>query len=327
MPFSIVLQDITKMQVDAIVNAANPQLTMGGGVSGAIFRAAGIAEMERACRPLAPIGVGEAVITPGFALPAKYVIHTTGPIYEGGERGEAEQLRASYLNSLRLAVEHGCESIAFPLISAGIYGYPRREALRIATAAIRDFLAAHDLAVYLAVLDRDVVRAEEALLVDVARHLAEQREELHAEQLEEEAQVFYAQAAAPPLPVQELLEDLDESFAEALFRLIDAKGKSDVEVYKKANLDRRLFSKIRSNREYIPSKRTVLALALALELTLEETDDLLRKAGCALSPSQVFDVIVQYFLINGRCDVFELNEVLFTYGLPLLGSVGREAED
>ncbi len=324
MPFSIVLQDITKMQVDAIVNAANPQLTMGGGVSGAIFRAAGISEMERACRKLAPIKVGEAVLTPGFALPAKFVIHTTGPIYEGGKRGEAEQLRACYLNSLHLAVEHSCESIAFPLISAGIYGYPRREALKIATEAIRTFLSEHDLAVYLAVLDKEAVRVDEELLVDVARHLAEQREELHSE-LVEEARSQFSRVSAPP-PVEEILDDLEESFSETLFRLIDAKQRTDVEVYKRANLDRRLFSKIRS-RDYVPSKRTVLALALALELTLEETEDLLRKAGYALSPSQVFDVIVHYFIIHGKYDIFELNAVLFTYGLPLLGSVGREAVD
>ena len=182
----------------------------------------------------------------------------------------------------------------------------------------------HDLAVYLAVLDKEAVRVDEELLVDVARHLAEQREELHSE-LVEEARSQFSRVSAPP-PVEEILDDLEESFSETLFRLIDAKQRTDVEVYKRANLDRRLFSKIRS-RDYVPSKRTVLALALALELTLEETEDLLRKAGYALSPSQVFDVIVHYFIIHGKYDIFELNAVLFTYGLPLLGSVGREAVD
>ena len=144
MPFSIVQQDITNMQADAIVNAANTHLTMGGGASGAIFRAAGAGEMERAGRPLAPIAVGEAVVTPGFALPTKFVIHTAGPIYQGGKRGEAEHLRSCYLTSLRLAVENYCQSIAFPLLSAGIYGDPKREALRSATTAIREFLALHE---------------------------------------------------------------------------------------------------------------------------------------------------------------------------------------
>ena len=138
MPYSNVKQDITNMQVDAIVNAATTNLTMGGGESGAIFRAAGAGEKERACRPLAPIAVCESVVTPGVALPAMFVIHSAGPIYQGGKRGEAEQLRACYLNSQRLAVENNCQSIAFPLISAGIYGYPKREALRIATTAFRD---------------------------------------------------------------------------------------------------------------------------------------------------------------------------------------------
>lgn len=326
MPFSLVQEDITKMQVDAIVNAANTNLAMGGGVCGAIFRAAGTEEMARACLPLAPIAVGEAVLTPGFALPAKYVIHTAGPVYQGGEQGEGDQLRTCYLNSLRLAVEHGCASIAFPLISSGIYGYPKGEALRIATSAIRDFLREHDLQVYLAVLSREAVEVEEELLVDVARYLAEQREELRGE-LREESFIAYHAALEPRRSVEGLLDDLEEPFCEALFHLIDAKGKTDVEVYKRANLDRRLFSKIRSNRDYVPSKRTVLALSLALELSLEETDELLRKAGYALSPSQVFDVIVQYFIINGRYDIFELNEVLFSYDQPLLGSVGKLGEE
>ena len=180
MPFSLVQEDITKMQVDAIVSAANTNLAMGGGVCGAIFPAAGTEEMARACLPLAPIAVGEAVLTPGFALPAKYVIHTGPSLPRRGKRGR-DQLRTCYLNSLRLAVEHGCASIAFPLISSGIYGYPKGEALRIATSAIRDFLREHDLQVYLAVLSREAVEVEEELLVDVARYLAEQREELHGE--------------------------------------------------------------------------------------------------------------------------------------------------
>ncbi|HHW71745.1 MAG TPA: macro domain-containing protein [Firmicutes bacterium] len=324
MPFSIVQEDITTMRVDAIVNAANPGLVMGGGVCGAIFRAAGAQEMEKACRPLAPIAVGEAVITPGFALPAKYVIHTAGPVYQGGSEGEADLLRASYLNSLRLALQQGCTSIAFPLISSGIYGYPKREALDIATAAIRDFLAEHDLEIYLAVLNRQAVEIEEELLAGLASYAAEEREGRHAELLEERAESHQALYSYVPVrTVDSLLADLEESFAEALFRLIDAKGRTDVEVYKRANLDRRHFSKIRSNRDYVPSKRTVLALAIALELSLEETEILLKKAGYALSPSQMFDVIVQYFIIHGMYDVYAINEVLFSYGLPLLGSVGK----
>jgi len=155
MPFKVVWQDITKMQVDAIVNAANTELRMGGGVCGAIFRAAGIAEMQAACDKLAPIRTGEAVITPGFNLPARFVIHTAGPVYRGGGHGEEALLRSCYLSSLRLAADNGCKSVAFPLISSGIYGYPKDEALKVAVGAIRDFLAEHDMEVYLAIFDKE----------------------------------------------------------------------------------------------------------------------------------------------------------------------------
>lgn len=154
MPFTLIQNDITKMEADAIVNAANTELKMGGGVCGAIFKAAGAAEMQAACDKLAPIKTGEAVITPGFRLPAKYVIHTAGPIYKDGKHGEEALLRSCYINSLKCAVENGCESVAFPLISSGIYGYPKEEALRAAASAIQDFLADHDLLVSLVMLDK-----------------------------------------------------------------------------------------------------------------------------------------------------------------------------
>lgn len=154
MPFTIIRNDITKLSVDAIVNAANTNLAQGGGVCGAIFKAAGVADLQAACDKLAPIKTGEAVITPGFALPAKHVIHTAGPVYKDGKQGEAELLRSCYLNSLALAAEAGCKSIAFPLISSGIYGYPKEDALRIATSAIHDFLVEHEMDIYLAVFDK-----------------------------------------------------------------------------------------------------------------------------------------------------------------------------
>ncbi|HML36100.1 MAG TPA: macro domain-containing protein [Bacillota bacterium] len=153
MPFNLVRQDITRMQVDAIVNAANTELRMGGGVCGAIFNAAGADAMQAACSRLAPIRTGEAVITPGFRLPAKYVIHTAGPVYRGGKHGEQEQLRSCYMNSLKRAVEHECKSVAFPLISSGIYGYPKEEALKVAIDAIKEFIEKDDLNVYLVVFE------------------------------------------------------------------------------------------------------------------------------------------------------------------------------
>jgi O-acetyl-ADP-ribose deacetylase (regulator of RNase III) len=341
MPFTIVRQDITRMHVDAIVNAANTSLLMGGGVCGAIFRAAGPVDLQAACDKLAPIQTGEAIVTPGFQLPAKYVIHTAGPVYHGGQHDEESQLRACYRNSLQCAIEQHCESVAFPLISSGIYGYPKDQALKIATETIKAFLQDHDLVVYLAIFDQEAFRASQKLLGAVASYIDEHyvaahtdksrgRQLLDVEQagLSEpplhriEADIFHLEtSAAPTVPnLEDWIANLDEPFSTTLLRLIDAKGKSDVDVYKKANLDRKLFSKIRSSQDYLPSKRTAIALAIGLELTLSETDDLLERAGYSLSPSQKFDVIVEYFIVNGQFDIFAINEVLFQYDQPLLGS-------
>jgi len=165
MPFSIVQNDITKMQVDAIVNAANTSLKMGGGVCGAIFKAAGPEQLQAACDAIGGCRTGEAVITPGFKLPAKYIIHTPGPVWRGGKEGEEELLRNCYLKSLKLAEQHGCKSVAFPLISAGIYGYPKEEALCVAASAIRDFLSESesDMDVYLVVFDRGTIELTKKL--------------------------------------------------------------------------------------------------------------------------------------------------------------------
>lgn len=335
MPFTIVRQDINKLKVDAIVNAANTGLAMGGGVCGAIFKTAGASEMQAACHKLAPIQTGEAVITPGFRLPAKFVVHTVGPVYRDGKNGEEEQLRSCYLNSLKRAVENECESIAFPLISSGIYGYPKDEALRVATTVIQDFLEDHDLQVYLAVFDKAAFAVSEDLLGEVesyidehyvAEHKLARRELLHVEReaIEEAKLISYnssAQMQAPTIGsgIDDLVGNLDEPFSATLLRLIDAKGKTDVEVYKRANLDRKLFSKIRTVKGYMPSKRTAVALAVALELSLDETDDLLERAGYTLSHSQKFDVIVEYFIVSRKYDIFEINEILFKYDQALLG--------
>lgn len=339
MPFTIVRQDITKMNVDAIVNAANTDLQMGGGVCGAIFKAAGAAQLQAACDKLAPIKLGEAVITPGFDLPAKFVIHASGPVYDQWSREQSEQLlRDAYTNSLKRAVENKCKSIAFPLISSGIYGYPKDEALKVATSAIKDFLADHDLDVTLVVYDKSSYTVSRELLGAVKSYIDEHYVELHEvrriQNFRQEApqkadehfskrgrsrfeNVLEASVSAPAL--DDLIGNLDEPFSQMLLRLIDAKKMTDVEVYKRANLDRKLFSKIRSNKGYMPSKRTAVALAIALKLSLNETDGLLERAGYALSHAVKFDVIVEYFITNGKYDVFEINEVLFEYDQPLLG--------
>ncbi len=339
MPFTIVRQDITKMKVDAIVNAANTALQMGGGVCGAIYKAAGVQELQAACNKLAPIQTGEAVITPGFGLTAKYIVHTAGPVYSDGKHGEEELLYSCYTNSLKRALENGCKSVAFPLISSGIYGYPKVEALRVATAAIQDFLNNHDIDVSLVVFDKAAFEVSERLLGEVASYINENYVAKHKEtrrnfldvecKVLDEAECIQYNASmakmsesildAPIAGIDDLVGNLDEPFSATLLRLIDRKGRTDVEVYKRANLDRKLFSKIRSNKGYIPSKRTAIALAVALELSLDETDDLLERAGYALSRSQKFDVIIEYFIINNKYDIFEINEVLFQYDQPLLG--------
>lgn len=323
MPYTIVRQDITKMKTDAIVNAANTQLAMGGSVCGAIFSAAGIPELEAACRKLAPIQTGQAVITPGFAMPARYIIHAAGPVYRPEHAKESERLlRSAYASALHLALEHDCDSIAFPLISAGIYGYPKAEALQAATLAIRDFLTDHDLDVYLAVFDKTSYAVSRELLGTVQsyidEHYVEAREKSPRRLLQVEEE-YLRESAVSYEGLADFVPELDEPFSTTLLRLIDAKGKSDVEVYKRANLDRKLFSKIRTGKGYVPGKRTILALAVALELSLKETEDLLNRAGYALSPSQKFDVIVEYFIVNGEYDIFKINEVLFHYDQPLLG--------
>ncbi len=342
MPFQIIRQDITKMKVDAIVNAANTALQMGGGVCGAIFRVAGPEKLQAACDRLAPIQTGEVVITPGFALPAKFVIHAVGPVFTPQHRERCgEQLRSAYLESLKLAEENGCESIAFPLISSGIYGYPKDEALEVARLSIEEYLSEHEMDVYLVVYDKAAFILSSALLGDVEAYIDQHYVDAHTYDrllLDTEKASFreavesnlsavlpmveQAPMAAPIMGqgLDDLIENLDEPFSDTLFKLIDKKGKTDVEVYKKANIDRKLFSKIRTGKGYTPKKPTILALAVALELTLDETDELLERAGYALSHASKFDVIVEYFIMNGKYDIFQINEVLFAYDQPLLGS-------
>lgn len=332
MPFTILRQDITKIKADAIVNAANNDLAMGGGVCGAIFGAAGYAELLEACRKVSPVQTGNAVITPGFKLSAKYIIHAVGPVYD---RHNAEmcrhQLRSAYTKSLELAADNGCGSIAFPLISSGIYGYPKEEALNIAVSAIKDFLVTHDMDIYLAIFDSDSFIVSEKLLGAVESYIDENYVDTHFISRKEAINKNFSRSLrqcfdsiAPMAEVRaldDIIEDLDEPFNITLLKLIDAKGKTDTEVYKRANIDRKLFSKIRTGNGYMPSKRTILALSVALELNLDETDDLLKRAGYSLSHSQKFDVIVEFFIVNGKYDIYEINEVLFKYDQPLLGTI------
>ena len=355
MPFFTIVKDITTMKVDAIVNAANNELAFGGGVCGAIFRTAGIEDMTRACGKVSPIPTGEAVITPGFRLPARYVIHTPGPLYTGAKR-DAELLASCYTSALKLAEEKKLESIAFPLISAGAYGYPEKEAREIARKTIIDFLkeTSSDMTVYLTLLSKPRLRRLPSIQRLIANGMLtradgkmEELEELESEAIEacEEMEAsgslsekellrsvddLSSPRSLPPLRRKScflspkdrtgnLPFELDIPFSKALTNLIDEKGMTDPEVYKAANIDRRLFSKIR-NPKYVPKKKTILALAVGLRLTTAETEALLEYAGYSLSKSQMMDVIVRYFLSRRVYDIYKINDALLAYDQQQLGS-------
>ena len=328
MPFYMIRGDITKLQVDAIVNAANNSLLGGGGVDGAIHRAAGPKLLEE-CRTLGGCETGQAKLTGGYNLPAKYVIHTVGPIWRGGNRGERELLVSCYRNSLELASKEGCKTVAFPLISAGVYGYPKDQAVQVAMETIQSFLLTHDVSVTLVLFDRDAATVSKSLFTDISSYIDAQFIKEHADQGPEcvRREVAFYRDAAKGMPMsagvpgsqKEALSHIDESFSQMLLRKIDAAGLTDAQCYKKANIDRKLFSKIRNDPHYRPSKATALAFAIALELDLSETQELLRKAGFTLSHSQKLDIIVEYFILHGNYDIFQINQALFAFDQSLLG--------
>lgn len=331
MPLQIIRNDITKIECDAIVNAANSTLLGGGGVDGAIHRAAGKGLLLE-CMKLGGCKTGQAKITKGYNLPCKYVIHTVGPKWKGGNSGERELLESCYRESLKLAFDNKCEIVAFPLISSGVYGYPKEEALQVAVNEIGKFLLGHDMLVYIVVFDKDCFRVSKKLIADITEYIDEYYVETHyvgrsttllTYPLAEESAVLPdlgMPKAAAAFSLDDAVNALDESFSQMLLRKIDEKGLSDAEVYKKANVDRRLFSKIRSDVNYKTSKPTAIAFAIALELSLDETKDFLMKAGFALSHSNKFDVIIEYFIKNGNYNIFEINEALFEFDQQLLGA-------
>lgn len=330
MPLQIVRNDITKMRVDAIVNAANETLLGGSGVDGAIHQAAG-PELLAECRTLHGCKTGQAKITKGYHLPAKFVIHTVGPVWEGGSYGERDLLVSAYRSSLELALEHRCETVAFPLISSGVFGYPKDQALKVAVDTIGDFLLLHDMTVYLVIFDKAAYTISGKLFSDIAAYIDDRYVDEHTDSDEERrrrqfrvlasAPMLEAEAvpAAVPGSLDEALELLDESFSQMLLRKIDESGLTDAECYKRANVDRRLFSKIRSDIHYKPSKPTAMAFVVALELPLEEAREMLQKAGFAFSHASKFDIIVEYFIAHRNYNIFEINEALFAFDQSLLG--------
>ena len=348
MALQIIRNNIVNVEADAIVNSANPMVAVGRGVDPAIYEAAGRDKLLEARAAIGEMKTGEVAYTPAFELNAKYIIHAIGPAWMGGDHGEREAVAACYSKSLALADELKCESIAFPLMATGTYGFPKDEALQIAIREISTFLLAHEMEVFLVVYDKESFEVSGKLFAGIKSYIEEdeilcagsivesdlmveedisrsemrgrrrilsnriaQVEEIHADLMPE-----YSSSKS----LADRIENLDKTFQEHLFMLIDRRGLTDPEVYKKANIDRKLFSKIRNNIDYAPSKRTAVALAIALELSLDETKDLLMKAGYALSPSSTFDKIIEYCIEEGEYDVHTINIYLFDFDQPILGA-------
>lgn len=352
MPLKIVRNDITKVKADAIVNSANKNPVCGGGAEYHIYEAAGRDELLAAREKVGPLEVAEVAVTPAFALPAKYIIHVVGPKWNDGESGEALALANCYRNSLEKALSLGCASIAFPLISSGVFRFPKDGALKIALQAIGDFLQTHEMDVLLVVFDRKSFDVSEELCSDIQAYIDDNyvqekhddAEECFRERwnrklncpeysyFEQDRMLVTSACAAVRNDVgddfrgkedkslDEVLASAGETFCGKLFSLIREKHQDDVEVYKRANLDRKHFSKIRSNVNYKPTKKTALALAIALHLNLDETKDLLSRAELALSPSNKGDLIVSYFIAHQKYDIWEINSMLFKFGQPTLGA-------
>ena len=358
MPFQIIRSDITKVRADAIVNTANPKPRIGRGTDSAIYAAAGEEQLLKAREQIGEIAPGQAVYTDAFNLNARYIIHTVGPMWIDGEHGEREILHSCYENSLALAAELSCKSIAFPLIASGTYGFPKDEALHIALTEIQKFLLTHEMKIILVVFDRKALELSEGLIGGIEQYIDDyavrelrERErgqkgisDLRRRRLQREEQMVLESIAYAPEPYEqttdgalppialgasipdvsgksldEVLGNAGESFQQRLLELIDKSGMDDVTVYKKANIDRKVFSRIRCKPDYKPKKKTAVAFAIALELDLPTMTDLLSRAEIALSPNNRFDLIITYFVSNKIYDIYEINAALFKYGQPILG--------
>lgn len=351
MPLLIVRDNIIRMDTDAIVNTANHKPLVGSGLDRAVYEAAGWDELLLWRKSVGEIAVGTSVVSPAFRLSAKYIIHTVGPVWCGGMSGEKDALAKCYRAILEAATANKCRSVAVPLISTGNFRFPKELAMEIARDVITAYLAQYDLAVYLVVFDEESYGISRDLFDHVSSYIdthhvrtaicREYEDNCCIESCDTDrrwgfispqgtlaSRVCYGKADTNAktaantkrYSIKDIVEDLEDSFAETLFHYIDARGLTDPEVYKRANLDRKLFSKIRKNRSYQPSKTTALALAIALKLSLDETKDFIAKAGYALTHSSKADLIVEYFITKKEYDVFKLNEVLFEFGEPLLGS-------
>lgn len=342
MPLQIIHRDITQLACDAIVNPTDTFYSGSGGTDFAIHAAAG-AELEAACAALEPLGFGEVAVTEGYNLPCRYIIHTMGPVWKGGFNNETVLLRSRYVNALFKARQLGVQSVAFPLISSGTFGFPKDRVLRIAIDAISEFLfnSEKEMDVTVCVINRDAFTLSKDIALreyidgyrrpsfSYAGHSISMLP--HAAKYEYEAEEPAALCsmsceARPSARKKSAAKDLetwiknqDDTFAVTLLKLIDKKGMTDVQCYKKANVSKGTFWKINNDPKYRPSKATVLAFAIALELDLGETEQLLKTVGLSLSHSNLFDLIIEYYIKNGEYDIYEINSALYQYDQVCLG--------
>ncbi|MGM9946634.1 macro domain-containing protein [Floccifex sp.] len=306
MPFYLLRNDITKMECEAIVNPSNPYLKQGRGTSYAIFQAAGESQLTKACQKIGYCELTKAVITSGFSL-SKYIIHVACPEYDGIKKQAEQLLYQSYLSCLELAKVHHIKSIAFPLLSSGYYHYPKEIAYQIALHVIQDFLSENEMNIYLVLYDSQSIQV---VHTEIEQYIDDHYVDIHYECYTRNVCTY---------SIEDLMKQQNETFSQMLLRKIDKKNLKDSTVYKKANIDRRHFSKIRSQKNYQPTKKIVLCLAIALELSLDETIDLLMKAGFAFSNASKFDLIIQYYIENKNYDIYQINQTLFDYHLEILG--------
>jgi len=332
-PLKIIRNDITKVEADIIVNSANPEPVYANGTDAAVYEAAGAEELLAERKKAGRIAAGEVAVTPAFKLPAKYIIHTVGPDWHGGNAGEERLLKSCYSRSLDMALDLGAESIAFPLISTGVYQFPRDKALLAAIEVTSGFLLENDMLVILVVFDRKSFELSGKLFQDVDEYINEHdcADKARHEYKQNRLGRHYEDAVRSMKPpdttytscatdhLDNIIKNTGDTFQERLLKLIDKTGMSGPEVYKRANIDRKLFSKIRCNPGYTPRKKTVLALAVALKLDIGDTKDLLNRAGLSLSPSDKSDLITEYFIKRKIYDINTINLSLFEHGQQTLG--------
>ena len=338
MPFEIVRNDITNMCVDAIVNTANSEPVIGSGTDAMIHEKAG-PKLLQARQKLGIIAPGTAKLTSAFQLQAKYVIHTVGTAWTGGDQGEEILLRRCYDASLQLALKHKCRRVAFPLIGAGNYGFPKDKALQIAIAAFSAFLTEHEMQIYLVVFHPKAYKLSENLFHHVVSYIDDHYVEIcekaaieydrysrpSRREVRQKAVLWEGSMSAPgvgqsPANLEHYLKKKDMGFIEALKLLIQKRGLKNATVYKRANMSKQHFSKLMCSPNANPTKPTAIALALALELDLAETKELIGRAGYTLTNSSIFDLIIQYYIEQRNYNIVQINITLYEFDQSLLGS-------